>query len=232
MIECKKVSRWYTNGEVKTEALKHVDLSISEGEFVVILGPSGSGKSTLLNVMSGLDNVSEGEIVVNDKILTDLKEKALTTFRRHHLGFIFQSYHLMPTLTVRENVEMGAYLSDNPQALKEALESVDMLSHQDKFPHQLSGGEQQRVSIARATVKNPKILFCDEPTGSLDESMGKKVLEILETLNQKKHTTIILITHNPSIAKMADRVIHMHSGQIHKVDKHDTKQNAKDIHWA
>jgi len=232
MIKCKNVSKVYGYETVKTEALKSVDLKLKEGQIIVILGPSGSGKSTLLNVISGLDQVSDGTIMIGEEEITQMNQKALTLFRRKNLGFIFQSYHLMPTLTVKENVEMGAYLAKEETNVMEALEAVDMQAHQDKYPHQLSGGEQQRVSIARAIVKKPKILFCDEPTGSLDETTGKKVLSILESLNQSRQTTIVLITHNPSIAAMADQVIKMHSGEIQSVEENKDKKKAESISWA
>ena len=232
MIKCENVYKVYGDEAAKTEALKNVSLEIKEGQFIVILGPSGSGKSTLLNVISGLDQVTKGRVVVKEKVITDLSQKALTLFRREHLGFIFQSYHLMPTLTVSENVEMGAYLASNEQAIDDALEAVDMTKHKDKYPHQLSGGEQQRVSIARATVKDPSILFCDEPTGSLDEKTGKKVLSILEQLNKDSRTTIVLITHNPSIAEMADVIIKMHSGEIQSIEDNPSKKDAQSIQWA
>ncbi|MFH5881913.1 ABC transporter ATP-binding protein [Liberiplasma polymorphum] len=231
-IKLSNVSKNYQSGDVVTQALKNVTYEIKEGKFVVVLGPSGSGKSTLLNVMGGLDALSEGEIHIDTAPIHTLKQKELTMFRREKLGFIFQQYNLLQTLTVRENVEIGARLVDNPMYIDEILKQVGLTPHKDKYPFQLSGGEQQRVAIARALVKKPTILFCDEPTGALDEKTGKDILGLLQDLNKKLKTTIILITHNPSIANLADIIIKMNSGEIAEVIEQKEKSLAKDLHWS
>jgi putative ABC transport system ATP-binding protein len=231
-IKLEKVSKVYTVGESKTHALKDVSITFNEGEFIVVLGPSGSGKSTLLNVMGGLDQVDSGSIMIGDDAIHTMSQKDLTLFRRHHLGFIFQQYNLLQTLTVKENVLIGAKLVSEPHDTLEMLEKVGLKNHVDKYPYQLSGGEQQRVSIARALVKKPKILFCDEPTGALDETTGKSILSTLQALNKTFKTTIILITHNPSIALLADTVVKMNSGEIVDVTKQTKTLDAKEIHWS
>lgn len=232
MIHIEHVNKVYKTGEVETAALKEIDLTIEDGAFVVILGPSGSGKSTLLNVISGLDTVTSGTILFGDTVLTDLSSEQMTTFRRDHLGFIFQQYNLLQNLTVYENIQIGADLSDNPLPIDELLEQVGLTAARDKYPYQLSGGEQQRVSIARSLSKNPSIVFCDEPTGSLDEDNSKRVLELLERLNQKYGKTVVVITHNTGISEMADDVIKMNSGRIVELTHNPTKQSARDIHWG
>lgn len=232
MIKIEHVTKTYQVGDVKTHALSDVSLSINEGEFIVVLGPSGSGKSTLLNLMGGLDVPSTGSIEISGQDISSMNTKMLTAFRRRHLGFIFQQYNLLSTLTVAENVGVGHALGDQSIEISEMLERVDIASHADKYPHQLSGGEQQRVSIARALIKGPKILFCDEPTGALDETNGKRILALLQTLNKKHKTTIVLITHNPAIALLADRVIRMNSGKIAEITTNDNKVDAMSIHWS
>ncbi|MFP4286885.1 MAG: ABC transporter ATP-binding protein [Candidatus Izemoplasmataceae bacterium] len=231
-IKLEAVNKIYQAGETKTKALKEVSITFNEGEFIVVLGPSGSGKSTLLNVMGGLDQVSSGMITIGEEHIHDMTQKELTLFRRHHLGFIFQQYNLLQTLTVKENVEIGAKLVKEPFDTTEILEKVGLKNHINKYPYQLSGGEQQRVSIARALVKKPKILFCDEPTGALDETTGKSILRTLQDLNKDLKTTIILITHNPSIGLLADTIVKMNSGEIVEVIQQDTKKDALDIHWS
>jgi putative ABC transport system ATP-binding protein len=231
-IKLKNVNKIYKSGDIETYALKDISLEISDGEFIVILGPSGSGKSTMLNVISGLDTPSNGDIIYNDTILSNSKEEALTLFRRKHLGFVFQQYNLFQNLTVRENVDMGANISSSPLNIDEIIDKVGLTEHKDKYPSQLSGGQQQRVSIARSIVKNPEILFCDEPTGALDEESARDVLELLAKMNEEYKTTIVIITHNPGIALMADRVIKMNSGKIKDIITNTVKQNAKEIIWG
>jgi putative ABC transport system ATP-binding protein len=232
MIELRNVSKIYKTGDVETAALKDIDLTIRDGAFVVILGPSGSGKSTLLNVISGLDTVTSGKITFGDTVLTDLSPEQMTSFRRDHLGFIFQQYNLLQNLTVYENVQIGSDLTKDPLPIDELLEQVGLTAARDKYPYQLSGGEQQRVSVARSLAKNPAIVFCDEPTGSLDEENSKKVLELLERLNETYQKTVVVITHNNGISEMADDVIKMNSGRIVKVTHHETRVAARDIHWG
>ena len=231
-IKLKSVNKIYKSGDIETYALKDVSLEIKDGEFIVILGPSGSGKSTMLNVISGLDTPSNGDIIYNDTILSNSKEESLTLFRRKHLGFVFQQYNLFQNLTVRENVDMGANISSSPLNIDEIIGKVGLTEHKDKYPSQLSGGQQQRVSIARSIVKNPEILFCDEPTGALDEESARDVLELLAEMNEEYKTTIVIITHNPGIALMADRVIKMNSGKIKEIISNNVKQNAKEIIWG
>ena len=232
MIKLSNVDKVYVNGDIETHALKNVDLTIEEGEFIVVLGPSGSGKSTLLNVLSGLDVPTKGTININDSTISAMSQKEMTQFRRAHLGFIFQQYNLLSTLTVKENVLLGAYISKSPFEIETLMEKIGLTDQQDKYPHQLSGGQQQRVSIARAIIKKPLILFCDEPTGALDEDTGKSILSLLNTLNESYKTTLILITHNPGIASMADRIIKMNSGAIVEIIKNKDKVKAQDIRWS
>ena len=231
LYELKNIDKIYGNS-LENHALNHINLTIQEKEMVVILGPSGSGKSTLLNILSGIDKPTNGIILFQNFKLNQLNEEELTDYRRDYLGFIFQSYHLIPNLTVEENVELGAHLSKNPLDIDEIIEAVGLKEQKQKYPYQLSGGQMQRVAIARSLVKNPKVLFCDEPTGALDEKTGKKVLKLLQNLNQKYHTTIIIVTHNPSIALMANTVITMNSGKIIKVQKNKTMLDAEELRWA
>lgn len=232
MITLQNVSKIYKTGEVETAALKNVDLTIEEGTFVVILGPSGSGKSTLLNVISGLDSVTSGTISFRGESLTNRSEKQMTAFRRNHLGFIFQQYSLLQNLTVYQNVQIGANIGKNPLDIDELLHQVGLDYAKHKYPSQLSGGEQQRVSVARSIAKNPDIIFCDEPTGALDEENSRNVLQMLQDLNVRYHKTIVVITHNLGIAEMADQVIKMNSGQIVEVTHNDTRKSAADIPWG
>ena len=231
-IKLENVSKVYVMGEVETHAVKNATLEIKEGEFVVLLGPSGSGKSTMLNICSGLDNPTSGVITIDGDIISDMNSKELTKFRRDNLGFIFQQYNLLQTLSVRENVEVGREVSKLPFTIEEVLEQVGLTPQVNKYPFQLSGGEQQRVSIARAVVKNPKIMFCDEPTGALDEDTAKEVLGVLQKLNETYKTTVILITHNPSIGAMADRIIKLNSGEVVEDTVNKTKLDASEISWG
>ncbi len=226
------VYKTYKNYDNDYHALDDVSLNIKEGEIVVILGPSGSGKSTMLNLLSGIDTPSKGHIIFKDKRIDQLKPNDLTQYRADNLGFIFQSYNLIPSLTVKENVELGKELALDPLSVKKLIEQVELTSHVHKYPYQLSGGQMQRVAIARALVKNPKVLFCDEPTGALDEETGKKVLEILQEMNKEYHTTMIIVTHNPSIADMAHTVIRMNSGKIIEIKHNKKVKKASELRWA
>ncbi|MBU1019962.1 MAG: ABC transporter ATP-binding protein [Firmicutes bacterium] len=231
-IKLENVTKIYVTGEVETYAVKNINLEVQNGQFIVLLGPSGSGKSTLLNVISGLDNPTSGLIQIDEDIISTMDSKRLTKFRRDNLGFIFQQYNLLQTLSVKENVEVGREVSTDPFTIEEVLDQVGLIPQAEKYPYQLSGGEQQRVSIARAVVKNPKIMFCDEPTGALDEETAKEVLGVLQKLNQTYKTTVVLITHNPSIGAMADRIIKLNSGEIVEDIMNQNKVDAKEIYWG
>ncbi len=231
-IKLKDVTKIYKTGVVETKALDKVSLEIEDGEVIVLLGPSGSGKSTLLNVCSGLDIPTDGLIQIGDDVISDMNTKALTLFRRENIGFIFQRYNLLQSLSVRENVEVGAAISDDPMGVEAVIDQVGLLPMIDKYPYQLSGGEQQRVSIARAVVKNPKIMFCDEPTSALDEENAKGILGVLQRMNETYQTTLVLITHNPNISVMADRIVKLNNGQIVDIIKNNHKKRASEIIWG
>ena len=221
----------YHMGEVDVVALREVDLDLYEGEFVVLLGPSGSGKSTLLNILGGLDSATAGEVWYSGHNLAAANERELTAFRRDHVGFVFQFYNLIPSLTARENVAAVTEIATEPMRPEEALELVGMGQRLDHFPAQLSGGEQQRVAIARAIAKNPAVLLCDEPTGALDSATGVVVLEALARANRELGTTTVVITHNVVIAQMADRVIHMADGRIAGSERNETRKPAAELSW-
>lgn len=232
IYKLEKVSKIYKRNETENHALDNIDLSIKEGEIVIILGPSGSGKSTMLNLLSGIDYTSKGKIYFKGNLLSRLSEKELTVYRKNYLGFIFQSYNLIPNLTVKENIELGARLSKRPLNIKQIIKAVGLEHQASKYPYQLSGGQMQRVAIARALVKNPQVLFCDEPTGALDEKTGKNVLAKLQQINKQYHTTMIIVTHNPSIADMGNTVIRMNSGKIDKIIHNKEVKEASDLRWA
>ena len=226
------IYKTYPFNDHVVHALEDIDLELNEGEIIVILGPSGSGKSTLLNLLSGIDNPTKGKLYYYDDKITHYNDNELTLYRREHLGFIFQSYHLIPNLTVEENILLGKELSKRPLDVSEVLRAVGMEKQKNKYPYQLSGGQMQRVAIARSLVKNPEVLFCDEPTGALDEKTGKKVLEKLQEINKLYNTTMIIVTHNPSIASIANTVIRMNSGKIVEIIKNKDIKNAEDLRWA
>ena len=232
MIDLIDVEKQYGQNEAKVYALKDVNLTVEKGEIVVILGPSGSGKSTLLHIAGMLDHVSKGIVKIDGQEITDLKDEQLTKIRRDKIGFVFQDYGLLPNLTVAQNIELGSKLSKEPMNMDEMMKMVELESHKNKFPSQLSGGEQQRVSIARALAKNPRVLFCDEPTGALDEETGKKVLSVLQKVNKECNTTIVIVTHNPGIAVMANRIVKMNSGRIIKMMINQEVINALDVRWS
>ena len=221
----------YRSGEVEVHALRDVDLDIKRGEFVVLLGASGSGKSTLLNILGGLDLPTSGEVRFANHALTGASDSELTTYRREHVGFVFQFYNLIPSLTVRENLALVTDIATNPMPVDEAIELVGLTPRRDHFPAQLSGGEQQRVAIARAIVKRPDVLLCDEPTGALDYVTGKLVLEVIAKINSELGTTAIVITHNAAIAGMADRVIYLADGRILKVEVNTHKLSPSELSW-
>lgn len=230
-LEIKQIKKSFGMGDSRIEVLKGIDLEIERGEFCVLLGPSGSGKSTLLNIIGGIDGADSGSITIDGERIEDMTEKKLSLYRRKHLGYIFQMYNLIPNLTVRENIEVGAYLSDNPLDIDELMAILGISDQADKLPSQLSGGQQQRTSIGRAIVKNPDILLCDEPTGALDYKTSKEILKLLEDVNQKYGNTVIMVTHNDAIKNMADRVFTLRDGEIRKNYINENKVSAKDLEW-
>ncbi len=230
-IDISGIKKSFGSGESRADVLKGIDIGIEKGEFCVLLGPSGSGKSTLLNIIGGIDGADEGYISINGEKTADMNEKALTMYRRKHLGYIFQMYNLIPNLNIKENVEVGAYLSDNPLDVDEILKTLGLYEHRHKLPNQLSGGQQQRTAIGRAIVKNPDILLCDEPTGALDYNTSKEILQLIETVNQKYGSTIIMVTHNDAIKNMADRVVKLRDGVIRKNYTNESKIKAVDLDW-
>ena len=230
-LEIKQIKKSFGAGDSRVEVLKGIDLKIERGEFCVLLGPSGSGKSTLLNIIGGIDGADSGSITIDGERIEDMTEKKLSLYRRKHLGYIFQMYNLIPNLTVRENIEVGAYLSDKPLDVDELLHTLGIYEHQCKLPNQLSGGQQQRTAIGRAIVKNPDILLCDEPTGALDYNTSKDILRLIETVNQKYGNTIVMVTHNDAIKDMADRVVKLRDGMIRKNYTNEQKVPAMELEW-
>ena len=229
IIEIKGAKKKYGSGEAAVYALDGVDFSLEEGKICVILGPSGSGKSTLLNMIGGLDSLDTGEITVDGISITGLNKKALTAYRKRNIGFVFQFYNLIPDLTVEENAQVVAEISQKPLDIDEILRALDIENYRYRFPRELSGGQQQRVAIARAMVKNPKLLLCDELTGALDTRSSRSVLRFIEKLNREYHTTTLIITHNEAIAGMADTVVHIKDGKIASVVGNDRRQSADEI---
>ena len=230
-LEINNLKKSFGTGESRVEVLKGIQFSVEKGEICVLLGPSGSGKSTLLNIIGGIDEADSGSIVIEGEKIEDMNEKTLTRYRRKHLGYVFQMYNLIPNLTVKENMEVGAYLSDHPLDINDLLKTLGLYDHRDKLPNQLSGGQQQRTSIGSAIIKNPSILLCDEPTGALDYHTSKEILKLIEDVNQKYGNTVIMVTHNDAIKNMADRVIRLRDGQIRKNYVNETKIAAGDLDW-
>ncbi|MBE5902918.1 MULTISPECIES: ABC transporter ATP-binding protein [Pseudobutyrivibrio] len=230
-LEVKDIYKAYGTGDSRQEVLRGTDFSVAKGEFCVLLGPSGSGKSTLLNIIGGIDSADSGYISIDGEKLKDMNEKALTNYRRKHLGYVFQLYNLIPNLNVKENIEVGAYLSDNPLEIDDLLNTLGLYEHRYKLPNQLSGGQQQRTSIGRAIVKNPNILLCDEPTGALDYNTSKEILGLIENVNQRYGNTIIMVTHNEAISHMADHTIKLRDGVVRKSIINENKVSAADLDW-
>ena len=230
-LQIRDLNKGFGEKENRVEVLHDLSLEVKKGEFCVLLGPSGSGKSTLLNIIGGIDGPDSGEIIIDGEAMNSLNEKKLTKFRRNHLGYVFQMYNLIPDLTVRENIEVGAYLSKKPLDIEELLVTLGLKEHEDKLPSQLSGGQQQRTSIGRAIIKNPDILLCDEPTGALDYNTSKEILKLIETVNQKYGSTILMVTHNDAIKYMADRVVKLRDGRIRDNYLNTSKVYAKDLEW-
>ena len=230
-LELRNITKTFGEEDNRTYALRKVSFSVEKGQFVVILGPSGSGKSTLLNIIGGIENADSGTIAIDGDELESFGDKKLTEYRRKHLGYVFQSYNLISNLTVRENIEVGAYLSEHPLGVDEMLTVLGMEKHRDKVPNQLSGGQQQRTAIGRAVVKNPDILLCDEPTGALDYHTSKDILQLLDDVNRKYNTTVIMVTHNEALAAMADRVLRLKDGEIVKDEQNEERKSVMEIEW-
>ena len=231
LLELKHIYKNYLQDKIVIPVLKDVNISIDEGEYVAIMGPSGSGKSTLLNIIGGIDGADSGSITIDGERIEDMTEKKLSLYRRKHLGYIFQMYNLIPNLTVRENIEVGAYLSDKQLDVDELLHTLGIYEHQRKLPNQLSGGQQQRTAIGRAIVKNPDILLCDEPTVAFVYNTSKDILCLIETVNQKFGNTIVMVTHNDAIKDMADRGVKLRDGMIRKNYTNEQKVPAMELEW-
>ena len=230
-VEFKNVCKYYKVGEVSTKALDKASFTIDEGELVTIVGPSGSGKSTCLNILGGMDNATSGTVLCNGKEVSKFAEKELINYRKNNIGFVFQFYNLIQNLTVIENLELAASRTDDKKDLDKLLEQVGLLSKKDNFPSQLSGGEQQRVSIARALAKSPNLLLCDEPTGALDYESSKQVLKLIEETNKKYNVTTIIITHNEAITPMADKIIKFKNGKVESIKKNKKRASIDDLEW-
>ncbi len=226
-----QIKKSFGQGGNRVEVLRGIDLEIAKGEFCVLLGPSGSGKSTLLNIIGGIDSADSGDIRIGGERMADMNEKRLTLYRRRHLGYIFQMYNLIPNLTVKENIEVGAYLGVRPLPVDELLHTLGLYEHRGKLPNQLSGGQQQRTAIGRAIVKNPDILLCDEPTGALDYHTSKEILKLIETVNRKYGNTVVMVTHNDAIKDMADRVVRLRDGQIRSNTLNNRRVPAEELDW-
>ncbi len=230
-LELKNINKSYGNKSNRIQVLKDINLSLDKGDFCVLLGPSGSGKSTLLNIIGGIDRSDSGEIIIDNEAMTAMSDRQLTAYRRRHLGYIFQSYNLIPNLTVRENIEVGAYLGRHPLSVDEMLSVLGLKDHERKLPNQLSGGQQQRTAIGRAIVKNPDILLCDEPTGALDYKTSKDILGLIETVNDHYGCTVIMVTHNDALKNMAHRVISLKDGTIRDNYLNASRMRARDLEW-
>lgn len=230
-LEIKGLKKSFGQGESHIDVLKGIDMTINTGEFCVLLGPSGSGKSTLLNIIGGIDSLDEGELIINKHRLKTMKEKELSQYRRDHLGYIFQMYNLIPNLTVRENIEVGAYLSKKPLDIDELLHTLGLYEHQNKLPNQLSGGQQQRTAIGRAVVKNPDILLCDEPTGALDYRTSQDILQLICDINERFGNTIIMVTHNESIKYIANHIFVLHDGRIKEDYINTDRKRVNEVDW-
>ena len=230
-LEIHDLKKSFGSGNNRTEVLKGIEFTANKGEICVLLGPSGSGKSTLLNIIGGIDSPDDGYVAIEGEKMKDMTEKALTRYRRRPLGYIFQMYNLIPNLNVKENIEVGAYLSEKPLEIDDLLKTLGLYEHRHKLPNQLSGGQQQRTAIGRAIVKNPDILLCDEPTGALDYNTSKDILNLIEEVNHKYGNTVIMVTHNDAIKYMADRVVQLRDGQIRKNYCNEKKISAVDLDW-
>ena len=230
-LEINDLKKSFGQGDSRVQVLRSIDLSVDKGEICVLLGPSGSGKSTLLNIIGGIDAPDSGYVSINGEKMVDMTEKRLTRYRREHLGYVFQMYNLIPNLNIKENIEVGAYLSDHPLDIDDLLHTLGLYEHRHKLPNQLSGGQQQRTSIGRALVKNPDILLCDEPTGALDYTTSKEILKLIGDVNSKYGNTVIMVTHNDAIKEMADTVVKLRDGRIRKAYRNENKISAEELEW-
>lgn len=230
-LEINDLKKSFGQGDSKVQVLRGINLGVEKGEICVLLGPSGSGKSTLLNIIGGIDSPDSGYVSIGGEKMADMTEKRLTRYRRKHLGYVFQMYNLIPNLNIKENIEVGAYLSDNPLDIDELLHTLGLFEHRHKLPNQLSGGQQQRTSIGRALVKNPDILLCDEPTGALDYTTSKEILKLIGDVNEKYGNTVIMVTHNDAIKEMADTVVKLRDGRIRKAYRNENKISAEELDW-
>ena len=230
-LKIDNIKKSYGTGDSRVDVLKGINCGVNKGEICVLLGPSGSGKSTLLNILGGIDKADSGCVTIGEDKIENFNDKQLSQYRRKHLGYIFQSYNLVPNLTVRENIEVGAYLSDKPLPIDELIELLGLEAHKNKRPNQLSGGQQQRTSIGRAIVKNPDLLLCDEPTGALDYNTSKEILKLVEDINVKYGSNIVIVTHNVAISQMAHQVINLHDGRIRSDEKNNNRLAAELIEW-
>lgn len=230
-LEIQQIKKHFGEGESRVDVLRGIDINIEKGEICVLLRPSGSGKSTLLNIIGGIETPDSGKITIHGETIGEMNEKNLTLYRRKHLGYIFQMYNLIPNLNIKENVEVGAYLSDNPLDVDDLLKTLGLYEHRHKLPNQLSGGQQQRTAIGRAVVKNPDILLCDEPTGALDYHTSKEILKLLEDVSRKYGNTVVMVTHNDALQNMADRVVKLRDGKIRKNFVNETKIPASELEW-
>lgn len=230
-LEINNLYKGFGEADSRVEVLKDISFGVEKGEICVMLGPSGSGKSTLLNIVGGIESADSGSVRVGEDELEAMNEKKLSGYRRKHLGYIFQSYNLIGNLTVKENIEVGGYLTDDPLPLDDLIKKLGLWDHKDKVPNQISGGQQQRTAIGRAMIKNPDILLCDEPTGSLDYSTSKEILKLIEEVNAEYGNTVVMVTHNDAIKNMADRVIRLRDGRIGDIAVNETKMKAEDLEW-
>lgn len=230
-LKIENIHKFFGSGDNRTEVLKGISCTVDSGSICVLLGPSGSGKSTLLNIIGGIETADEGTIYIGDEKIENMSEKKLSLYRRKHLGYVFQAYNLVPDLTVKENIEVGAYLSDDPMSVDDMLNMLGLWEHKDKMPNQLSGGQQQRTSIGRAIIKRPDILLCDEPTGALDYKTSKDILKLIEEVNKTCGNTIIMVTHNDALKNMADKVIKLRDGAVRSDKVNETKIAAQDLDW-
>lgn len=230
-LKIENIHKSFGSGDSRTEVLKGISCTVDSGSICVLLGPSGSGKSTLLNIIGGIETADEGSISIGDDKIEGMSEKKLSLYRRKHLGYVFQAYNLVPDLTVKENIEVGAYLSDNPMNIDEILNLLGLWDHRNKMPNQLSGGQQQRTSIGRAVIKRPDILLCDEPTGALDYQTSKDILKLIEEVNRTCGNTVVMVTHNDALKHMADRVIRLRDGAVRSDKINETKVAAADLDW-